>query len=337
MIEFKNLVKRFGTRTVLNGLNLKIREGEILFILGTSGTGKSVLLKNIVGLMKPDEGEIWIDNQEVSQLTEQEYLPIRKKCGMVFQHPALFDSLTVYENVAFGLRRHYQLTEETIRDKVSKALKMVHLTGIENKRPAQISYGMQKRVSLARTVALEPKILLFDEPTTGLDPITTTAVNQLILDLSRQLKTTSLVVSHDMNCALSIADRIVVLDKGEIVAVGTPEELKRSEHPLVQDFLAEVSKRMTALINIPDEIGGALLFLKNILRTLFFGKIKSNDIFEQIWKSHRRWFFNDGAGRIFRRRNYDRAIHDAKMKEFGAPRLSRGLATSGTFREVGLG
>ncbi|WP_413943672.1 ABC transporter ATP-binding protein [Bdellovibrio sp. HCB-162] len=240
MIEFRNLVKRFGTRTVLNGLSLKIHEGEIIFILGTSGTGKSVLLKNLVGLMTPDEGEIWIDGEEVSKFSEEQYLPIRKKCGMVFQHPALFDSLTVYENVAFGLRRHYQLDEETIREKVTKALKLVHLTGIEQKKPAQISYGMQKRVSLARTVALEPKILLFDEPTTGLDPVTTTAVNQLIYDLSRELKTTSMVVSHDMNCALSIADRIVVLDKGQIVALGTPEELKRSEHPLVKDFLAEV-------------------------------------------------------------------------------------------------
>jgi phospholipid/cholesterol/gamma-HCH transport system ATP-binding protein len=240
VIEFKNLVKRFGTRTVLNGLSLKIGEGEIIFILGTSGTGKSVLLKNLVGLMTPDEGEIWIDNEEVSKFTEDEYLSVRKKCGMVFQHPALFDSLTIYENVAFGLRRHFQLDEETIRHKVSKALRLVHLTGIEQKRPAQISYGMQKRVSLARTVALEPRILLFDEPTTGLDPVTTTAVNQLILDLSRELKTTSIVVSHDMNCALSIADRIVVLDKGEIVALGTPEDLKRSDIPLVKDFLAEV-------------------------------------------------------------------------------------------------
>ncbi len=239
MIEFKGLVKRFGTRTILNGLSLQIREGEIVFILGTSGTGKSVLLKNIVGLLTPDEGEIWIDNEEVSQFSEEQYLPIRKKCGMVFQHPALFDSLTVFENVAFGLRRHYQLSEDVIRNKVTKALHLVNLRGVENKRPGQISYGMQKRVSLARTVALEPRILLFDEPTTGLDPITTTAVNQLILDLSRQLRTTSLVVSHDMNCALGIADRIVVLDRGQIAALGTPEEMKKSDHPLVKDFLAE--------------------------------------------------------------------------------------------------
>ena len=173
--------------------------------------------------------------------SEEKYLKIRKKCGMVFQHPALFDSLTIFENVAFGLRRHFQYSEEVISQKVLQALQLVQLAGIESKFPAQISYGMQKRVSLARTVAIEPQILLFDEPTTGLDPVTTNAVNNLIQELSRKLQTTSVVVSHDMNCALAIADRIVVLDQGEIMAVGTPAELKKSTHPLVKDFLAEVN------------------------------------------------------------------------------------------------
>lgn len=240
MIEYKNLVKRFGTRTVIKGISLKVSRGEILFILGTSGTGKSVLLKNTVGLMQPEEGEIWVDGQEISRFSEAQYQDVRKKCGMVFQHPALFDSLTVFENVAFGLRRHYHLSEDVIKEKVLKALQLVNLSGVEHKKPAEISYGMQKRVSLSRTVALEPQILLFDEPTTGLDPVTTNAVNQLIFDLSRKLKTTSLVVSHDMNCALGIADRIVVLDKGEIVALGTPDEMKSSTQPLVKDFLSEV-------------------------------------------------------------------------------------------------
>lgn len=240
VIEYRHLVKRFGTRTVLKGINLKIAEGEIVFILGTSGTGKSVLLKNTVGLLRPDEGEIWIDGREVSRFTEDQYLEVRKICGMVFQHPALFDSLTVFENVAFGLRRHYNFPENVIREKVRKALRLVNLSGVDERLPAQISYGMQKRVSLARTVALEPRILLFDEPTTGLDPVTTTAVNQLIKNLSRELKTTSLVVSHDMICALAIADRIVVLDQGNIIEQGTPAELKTSKVPLVRDFLAEV-------------------------------------------------------------------------------------------------
>ena len=240
MIEFKNLRKSFGSREVLKGLSFSVARGEILFILGTSGTGKSVLLKNLVGLLRPDSGEIWLDGTEISRLNEDQYLEVRKKCGMVFQHPALFDSLTVFENVAFGLRRHYRLSEEEIRQRVVEALSLVNLRDVENKKPAQISYGMQKRVSLARTVALKPQVLLFDEPTTGLDPITTSAVNRLIQNLSRSLNTTSIVVSHDMRCALDIADKIVVLDKGEVVEFGTPEQLKSSRVSLVQDFLEEV-------------------------------------------------------------------------------------------------
>jgi phospholipid/cholesterol/gamma-HCH transport system ATP-binding protein len=244
MIEYKNIIKRFGTRTILKGISFSIKEGQIIFILGTSGTGKSVLLKNTVGLLKPDEGEIWIDGEEVSKLSEVEYFDVRKKCGMVFQHPALFDSMTVFDNVAFGLRKHFNFTEDEVRQKVRKALNLVNLNGVEDKKPAQISYGMQKRVSLARTVALEPKILLFDEPTTGLDPVTTTAVNELIRNLSHELKTTSRVVSPDMHCALKIADRIIVLDQGLIVDQGTPQELLQSKVPLVMDFLSEAKESM---------------------------------------------------------------------------------------------
>jgi phospholipid/cholesterol/gamma-HCH transport system ATP-binding protein len=240
MIKFESVVKRFGERTILNGISYDLPEGKILFVLGTSGTGKSVMLKSIVGLLRPEEGKIWIDGQDVSKITEEEYFPIRKKCGMVFQHPALLDSLTVFENVAFGLRRHTLLTDDKIKAQVERCLHLVNLKGIENKLPSEISYGMQKRVSLARTIALEPKILLFDEPTTGLDPVTTNAVNQLILSLSRELRTTSIVVSHDMHCALEIADRIIVLDKGHIVEDGTPAELKQSKNELVRDFLAEL-------------------------------------------------------------------------------------------------
>jgi phospholipid/cholesterol/gamma-HCH transport system ATP-binding protein len=159
---------------------------------------------------------------------------------MVFQHPALFDSLSVFENVAFGLRKHFRLSEEEIQTRVRKCLQLVQLSGIENKWPQQISYGMQKRVSLARTIAVEPKVLLFDEPTTGLDPVTTNAINQLIKDLSRQLKTTSVVVSHDMNCALDIADKIVVLDKGQVVEQGSVEKIMKSNNELVKGFLSEV-------------------------------------------------------------------------------------------------
>ncbi len=240
MIGFDNIVKRFGTRTVLKGLSFEVMRGEILFILGTSGTGKSVLLKNLVGLIRPDQGCIWVDDQEVSQLSEVEYLEVRKKCGMVFQHPALFDSLSVFENVAFGLRKNFHMTEAEIAERVHSSLAAVHLSKIDEKLPNEISYGMQKRVSLARTLALRPQILLFDEPTTGLDPVTTAAINNLIEELSREFETTSVVVSHDMTCALAIADRIIVLDQGLIVDQGTPDELRKSKVPLVQDFLAEV-------------------------------------------------------------------------------------------------
>ncbi len=240
MIEFKNLIKSFGARTILKGISFSVEPGQILFILGTSGTGKSVLLKNLVGLLRPDKGEIWIDGKEVSRYSEDQYLDVRKFCGMVFQQPALFDSLTIFDNIAFGLRKHQLATEAEIPSRVKEALAAVHIQGIESKFPQQISYGMQKRVSLARTVALRPKILLFDEPTTGLDPITTTAVNELIFELSRKFQTTSLVVSHDMKCALDIADKIVVLDQGNVVEQGSPAELRNSQVPLVRDFLAEV-------------------------------------------------------------------------------------------------
>lgn len=247
MIRLKNLRKSFGEREVLKGINLEISRGEIVFVLGTSGTGKSVLLKLLVGLLKVTDGQIFIDDEETTHFTEEQLFEVRKKCGMIFQHPALFDSLSVFENVAFGLRRlgtrsEGRLSEESIESKVKNSLELVHLVGVEEKLPQAISYGMQKRVSLARTVAVEPEILLFDEPTTGLDPITTNAVNQLILELSRKLKTTSIVVSHDMQCALAIADRIVVLDKGEIIEQGTPKEIQKSQHPLVRDFMAEVNE-----------------------------------------------------------------------------------------------
>lgn len=250
MIEFEGLVKRFGSRTILKGLSLKIEAGEIIFILGTSGTGKSVLLKTLVGLLRADEGRVRIAGQDVTDFTEEEYLPVRRRCGMVFQHPALFDSMSVIANVAYGLMKHEGKTLDETRDRARECLAMVGLANedieaFEEKLPTQISYGMQKRVSLARTVAVGPEILLFDEPTTGLDPVTTKQINHLIRDLSRQLNTTAVVVSHDMDCALEIADRIVVLDKGEIVEKGTVSEILKSKHPLVVDFLEEATARGT--------------------------------------------------------------------------------------------
>lgn len=246
-IRFEKVTKAFGTKTVLNEVSFEVARGEILFILGKSGMGKSVTLKHIVGLLKPDHGHVWVDDQDVTKLDENGLADIRRNCGMVFQHPALLDSLTVYENVSFGLRTPQyakalarELTEDEIYSIVIEKLKVVNLgSEILNRRPPEISYGMQKRVSLARTIAPGPKYLLFDEPTTGLDPITTNAVNLLISQLSRELKVTSIVVSHDMQCAVKTADRILVLDQGGILALQTVAEIKRSEEPLIRDFLSE--------------------------------------------------------------------------------------------------
>lgn len=209
--------------------------------------GKSVTLKHIVGLMKPNSGAVFVDQLNVSQLSDEELAHTRRKCGMVFQHPALLDSLSIFENVAFGLRtpQYIQslgapLTEEQIRKKVIEKLSLVNLgPDILYRFPTEISYGMQKRVSLARTLAPDPSYLLFDEPTTGLDPITTNAVNDLIFDLSRKLQVTSIVVSHDMACALKIADRILILDQAKILAHAPVKDIKRSAEPLIREFLAE--------------------------------------------------------------------------------------------------
>lgn len=250
-IRFENVSKSFGPpesrKTILKDVSFEVAEGEILFILGKSGMGKSVTLKHIVGVMKPDAGKVFVDGKNVANLNADGLSEMRRSCGMVFQHPALLDSLSVYENVSFGLRtpqfnrgRKRPMTEDEIRQVVREKISLVHLKDeILDLAPPAISYGMQKRVSMARTLAPEPKFLLFDEPTTGLDPITTTAVNDQIQELSRKLKVTSVVVSHDMGCALSIADRILVLDQAKILFLGTPKEAIASREPLIQEFLEE--------------------------------------------------------------------------------------------------
>jgi phospholipid/cholesterol/gamma-HCH transport system ATP-binding protein len=239
VITFRKLVKRFGDKVVLDGIDLQIQSGEIVFIMGKSGTGKSVLLKNIVGLLRPDQGEIWVEGREVSKLSEAEYFPIRKLCGMVFQFPALLDSLTVFDNLAFGIRAHRLVEGEVaVAAKVKEKLALVHLREeILARYPPELSFGIQKRVAIARTLAVEPRCLLFDEPTTGMDPVGTNAINRLILDLSRRLSVTSVVVSHDMHCALDIADRIVLLDRGHIVEQGSPRDILRSHDPLARQFV----------------------------------------------------------------------------------------------------
>jgi phospholipid/cholesterol/gamma-HCH transport system ATP-binding protein len=246
-IRFEQVTKSFGPKTILQDVSFEVAKGEILFILGKSGMGKSVTLKHIVGVMKPDAGRIFVGPTDVTRLDDDGLAQIRRSCGMVFQHPALLDSLTIYENVSFGLRTPQYLlslpkplTEAEIREIVISKLALVHLgEEILQRKPPEISYGMQKRVSLARTLAPAPDYLLFDEPTTGLDPISTRAVNQLIFELSRKLQVTSVVVSHDMACALDIADRILVLDQARILALETVAEIKNSRIPLIQEFLAE--------------------------------------------------------------------------------------------------
>ena len=244
-IRFDAVAKAFGPKRVLDGVSFEVATGEILFILGKSGVGKSVTLKHIIGLLRPDSGRVVVDGEDLTSLDENALASVRRRCGMVFQHPALLDSLSVLDNVAFGLRtpqfrRETPLSERQIRDRVVEKLELVHLgADILERMPPELSYGMQKRVSLARTIAPGPRYLLFDEPTTGLDPITTTSVNELIRELSRRLKVTSLVVSHDMACAIKIADRVLVLEQGKILALMTVPEIRRSEIPLIRDFLAE--------------------------------------------------------------------------------------------------
>jgi phospholipid/cholesterol/gamma-HCH transport system ATP-binding protein len=241
IIEFRNVTKRFGEKTVLDSISLTAKKGEIIFILGQSGTGKSVLLKCLVGLLKPEGGEIFVNGENIVPFTESKMQEVRKKCGMVFQQPALFDSISNYENLAYGLRRHFQLSEQNIQDKIFQVLEAVHLPeSVLNQKPQQISYGMQKRVSLARTLILEPETLLFDEPTTGLDPVTTTAINRLIQEVSEKYNTTSIVVSHDMKCAMEAAHRILFLEKGKKIFDGLKTEVRASAHPLVQEFFHEV-------------------------------------------------------------------------------------------------
>jgi phospholipid/cholesterol/gamma-HCH transport system ATP-binding protein len=239
-ICFEGVSKSFGSKHVLRDVSFKILAGEIVFILGKSGMGKSVTLKHIVGLLSPDAGKICVDSTYLEGLSASEISRVRKKCGMVFQHPALLDSLNVFQNVSFGLKNESNLEEK--KSRVIEVLKLVHLDeSILDLMPQEISYGMQKRVSLARTLAPKPNYLLFDEPTTGLDPITTNAINELILELSRKLNVTSLVVSHDMGCALRIADRILILDEGRILAFDTVEKIKEmaKDIELIDQFLKE--------------------------------------------------------------------------------------------------
>ena len=237
MIELRNLGKSFGKLRVLRGVDLTINEGEVLAIIGESGCGKSVLLKLIIGLLKPDSGSVLLDGRDITRIKYRELVEIRKKFGMVFQGSALFDSLTVGENVGLGLRRHTKLPEEEVRRKISWCLDHVGLEGVEERLPAQLSGGMKKRVAFARAIAMDPQFLLYDEPTTGLDPITARKINQLIDYLNRKLSVTSIIVTHEIAAVSRMANRIAMLHQGIIRFEGTPEELMGTGDPVVKQFV----------------------------------------------------------------------------------------------------
>jgi phospholipid/cholesterol/gamma-HCH transport system ATP-binding protein len=238
MIKLVDLHKSFGRQKVLDGLDIEIEEGKTTVIIGRSGGGKSVLLKHIIGLLRPDRGQVLIDGVDITKLNDRELNEIRKKFGMLFQESALFDSMTVGENVAFPLREHTSMKEKEIRETVAERLRSVGLTGVEAKIPAELSGGMRKRVGLARAIALRPQIVLFDEPTTGLDPVMTEAINRLILDTQKSFNLTCVVISHDIRSIFEIGHRIAMLYEGKIIEYGTPEELRASRNPVIVQFLA---------------------------------------------------------------------------------------------------
>lgn len=237
MIEIKGLSKSFGNHKVLDNLNLQIRTGETMVVIGRSGCGKTVLIKHIIGVLKPDSGEILIDGRDITELDGKDLDELRLKFGMLFQLAALFDSLTVGENVGFSLTEHTSLDEAEIAARVEDSLELVGLGGIGDLRPAELSGGMKKRVGLARAICMRPEIILYDEPTTGVDPIMGDAINELIMELHDKLNVTSIAVTHDMRSAYKIADRIAMLYKGKIIAVGTPDEIKGTEDPIVKQFI----------------------------------------------------------------------------------------------------
>ena len=259
MISIKNVTKNFGGKNVLNGLSLEISRGETLVIMGQSGCGKSVLLKIITGLISADSGEIWFDGTEISNLKAKKMNILRRKIGMLFQSAALFDSMTVAENIAFMLDQHTDLSKQEMRKVVDEKLSLVDLEGVQDLRPAELSGGMRKRVGLARALAFEPEVIFYDEPTTGLDPVTCTEINQLIRDLHERLRVTSVVVTHDMHSAFSVATRMAMIHEGEKIADGKPDEIINIDNPILQQFI---------LFGAPDQI----LNMENPILKTYLGR-----------------------------------------------------------------
>lgn len=237
MIEILDIHKAFGTKEVLCGFTLEVREGETMVILGFSGSGKSVTIKHIVGLLKPDKGTVKVDGQEVPKLSRAELYELRSHIGYVFQFAALFDSLSVADNVAMGLRKRGGLTPAEMEHRVAEALELVDLPGVETKFPAELSGGMRKRVGIARAIALKPKYLLYDEPTTGLDPVTSAVIDDLMIRTQKTLGVTSIVITHDMRSAYRVATRIALLHDGVVRQVGTVDEIQHTTDPVVRQFI----------------------------------------------------------------------------------------------------
>ncbi|MCD6192266.1 MAG: ABC transporter ATP-binding protein [Candidatus Aminicenantes bacterium] len=237
MIRIVDLHKSFRENHVLRGVNLEIAKGETRVICGQSGSGKSILIKTLIGLMKPDRGQIWVDGVEITSLSEEELFKIRRKFGLLFQNAALFDSLTVEENVRFGLERYTNLSPAEIQRRVKEALELVGLRGVEKLMPHELSGGMKKRVGLARAIAYRPQIILYDEPSTGIDPIRADAINDLIITMKKEIGVTSIVITHDMVSAYKVADRISMLYQGKIIATGTSDEIRKTVNPIVRQFI----------------------------------------------------------------------------------------------------
>jgi len=244
LLEVRGLRKAFGRHVVLNGLDIDIFDGEVVTIIGESGSGKSVLLKAMMGLLEVDEGSIRFDGEDVTGQTEQQWTQTRRRIGMLFQESALFDSLNVYENVAYGLREQTTMTEEEIATRVGETLTLVGLPGIETMAPADLSGGMRKRVALARAVAVRPEVVFYDEPAEGLDPINVTRVNRLLLGLQKSLNVTSVVVTHNLKAAFAISDRLALIHDGAVAATGAPDAFLESEDPVVREFIGDRMRRV---------------------------------------------------------------------------------------------
>lgn len=237
-ILFDNVYKSFGSNRVLQGLSMGVIKGETIVILGRSGCGKSVSLKILLGLFTPNRGDVYIDQINITHISEKDFFSVRQKMGMLFQGSALFDSMTVGENVGFPLREHTNLTEDAIEKEIETNLAFVEMSGTQHLMPAELSGGMKKRVALARAMIYRPEIMLYDEPTTGLDPITATTINSLIRKTQKNYKVTSIVVTHELESAFSVADRLAVINEGKIVEIGTKNQIINSKHEFVQTFLA---------------------------------------------------------------------------------------------------